>query len=143
MSDPNARRTLADALTTLIDKKAARDGEHTVTDQEIGAHIGKSRTTVWKLRTGQEQNPKIETLEALARFFGVKVTYFLDEEKAAAADEQLESLAAARRLQEAAERGGVLGINARLGSLSPESLLAVARLIEQLDEPDGSGGTGR
>ncbi|MET8854488.1 helix-turn-helix transcriptional regulator [Amycolatopsis sp. NPDC004625] len=143
MPDPNARRTLAEALTTLIAKKAARDGEHTVTDQEIGAHIGKSRTTVWKLRTGQEQNPKIETLEALARFFGVKVTYFLDEEKAAAADEQLESLAAARRLQEAAERGGVTGINARLGSLSPESLLAVARLIEQLDEPDGSGRTGR
>lgn len=142
MADSNARRTLAEALTTLIGKKAARDGEHTVTDQEIGEHIGKSRTTVWKLRTGQEQNPKIETLEALARFFGVKVTYFLDDEKAAAADEQLESLAAARRLQEAAERGGVMGINARLGSLSPESLLAVARLIEQLDEPDGSGGTG-
>ncbi|PRY41597.1 helix-turn-helix domain-containing protein [Umezawaea tangerina] len=142
MSDPNARRTLADALSSLIDKKAARDGEHTVTDQAIGEHIGKSRTTVWKLRTGQEQNPKIETLDALAGFFGVKVTYFLDEEKAAAADEQLESLAAARRLQEAAERGGVVGINARLGSLSPESLLAVARLIEQLDEPDGPSTTG-
>ncbi|MDQ7808721.1 helix-turn-helix transcriptional regulator [Amycolatopsis sp. A133] len=136
MAEPHPQRTLDQALTTLIAKKAARDGEHTVTDQAIGEHIGKSRTTVWKLRTGQERNPKIETLEALARFFGVKVTYFLDDDKAAVADEQLESLAAAQRLQEAADRGGVTGINARLGSLSPESLLAVARLIEQLDEPD-------
>ncbi|MET8995669.1 helix-turn-helix transcriptional regulator [Amycolatopsis sp. Hca4] len=136
MAEPDPRRTLDQALTSLIAMKAARDGEHTVTDQAIGEHIGKSRTTVWKLRTGQERNPKIETLEALARFFGVKVTYFLDDGKAAVADEQLESLAAARRLQEAAERGGVTGINARLGSLSPESLLAVARLIEQLDTPE-------
>jgi transcriptional regulator with XRE-family HTH domain len=142
MAEPNPHRTLDQALTTLIAKKAARDGEHTVTDQAIGEHIGKSRTTVWKLRTGQERNPKIETLEALARFFEVKVIYFLDDGKAAVADEQLESLAAARRLQEAAERGGVTGINARLGSLSPESLLAVARLIEQLDEPDEPGTTG-
>jgi transcriptional regulator with XRE-family HTH domain len=139
MAEPDPRRTLDQALTTLIAKKAARDGEHTVTDQAIGEHIGKSRTTVWKLRTGQERNPKIETLEALARFFGVKVTYFLDDEKAAVADEQLESLAAAQRLQEAADRGGVTGINARLGSLSPESLLAVARLIEQLDAPGATG----
>ncbi|MDX3193941.1 helix-turn-helix transcriptional regulator [Streptomyces sp. MN03-5084-2B] len=98
----------------------------------IGEHIDKSRTTVWKLRTGQEQNPKIETLEALARFFGVKVSYFLDHERAAVADEDLDSLTAARRLQEAAERNGVKGINARLGNLSPDSLLTVARLIEQL-----------
>ncbi|MFF1614713.1 helix-turn-helix domain-containing protein [Amycolatopsis sp. NPDC058278] len=139
MAEPDPRRTLDQALTTLIAKKAARDGEHTVTDQAIGEHIGKSRTTVWKLRTGQERNPKIETLEALARFFGVKVTYFLDDDKAAVADEQLESLAAAQRLQEAADRGGVTGINARLGSLSPESLLAVARLIEQLDAPGATG----
>ncbi|MGW4060816.1 helix-turn-helix domain-containing protein [Amycolatopsis sp. NPDC004747] len=125
-------RTLADALTTLIAKKSARDGPDSVADQVIGEHIGKSRTTVWKLRTGQEQNPKIETLEALARFFGVKVSYFLDDERAAVADEELDSLTAARRLREAAERNGVTGINARLGSLSPDSLLTVARLIEQL-----------
>ena len=46
------RRSLALALATLIEKKAARDGEATVADQVIGEHIGKSRTTVWKLRTG-------------------------------------------------------------------------------------------
>lgn len=126
------RRTLADALNTLIEKKAQRDGPDSVADQVIGEHIGKSRTTVWKLRTGQEQNPKIETLESLAQFFGVRVSYFLDDERAAAADEELDALAAARRLQEAAERNGVKGINARLGSLSPDSLLTVARLIEEL-----------
>ncbi|MFD9703901.1 helix-turn-helix domain-containing protein [Lentzea sp. NPDC059081] len=129
-------RTLADALTGLIARKAELDGQDSVADQVIGEHIGKSRTTVWKLRTGQETNPKIETLEALARFFGVRVSYFLDEERAAAADQELDSLAAARRLQEAAERNGVKGINARLGSLSPESLLTVARLIEELGEAE-------
>lgn len=134
MSPAGNQHTLARALLTLIEKKAARDGEASVTDQAIGEHIGKSRTTVWKLRTGQEVNPKIETLEALARFFGVKVTYFLDEDKAAIADEQLDSLSAARRLQEVAERNGVVGISARLGSLSPEGLSAVVNLIEQLGE---------
>ena len=131
------RRSLALALTTLIEKKAARDGEATVADQVIGEHIGKSRTTVWKLRTGQETNPKIETLEALAKFFGVRVSYFLDDDSAALADEQLDSLTAARRLQQAAETHGVRGINARLGSLSPDSLAAVARLIERLGESEG------
>lgn len=131
-----SRRTLADALNTLIEKKSARDGEASVTDQAIGEHIGKSRTTVWKLRTGQELNPKIETLDSLATFFGVHVGYFLDDEKAALTDEQLDSLTAARRLQEAAERSGVHGINARLGSLSPKSLLAVAKLIEALGDDD-------
>lgn len=136
MATDDGRRTLADALTSLIAKKAERDGQDSVADQIIGEHIGKSRTTVWKLRTGQETNPKIETLEALARFFGVKVSYFLDEDSAAAADQELDSLAAARRLQEAAERNGVRGINARLGSLSAESLLTVARLIEELGDAE-------
>lgn len=137
MPDSEGRRTLAEALTTLIAKKGERDGEATVTDQAIGEHIGKSRTTVWKLRTGQEVNPKIETLEALAQYFGVRVTYFLDEDSAAQADEQLDSLTAARRLQEAAEKHGVQGINARLGSLSADSLAAVARLIERLGDSEG------
>jgi transcriptional regulator with XRE-family HTH domain len=137
MGASDGRRTLAEALGTLIAKKAERDGEATVTDQVIGEHIGKSRTTVWKLRTGQEVNPKIETLEALARYFGVRVTYFLDEDSAVEADDQLDSLAAARRLQEAAEKHGVQGINARLGSLSADSLAAVARLIERLGDSEG------
>lgn len=136
MTTPESRRTLAEALTTLIAKKAVRDGADSVADPVIGEHIGKSRTTVWKLRTGQELNPKIETLEALARFFGVKVAYFLEDEQAAVTDEQLDSLGAARKLQEAAERNGVKGINARLGSLSPESLLAVAKLIENLGDAE-------
>jgi transcriptional regulator with XRE-family HTH domain len=133
------RRSLARALSTLIEKKAQRDGPDSVADQVIGEHIGKSRTTVWKLRTGQETNPKIETLEALARFFGVRVSYFLDENSAAAADEQLDSLQAARRLQQVAEQHGVRGVNARLGSLSPNSLAAVARLIEKLGESEEQG----
>jgi len=137
VSPSETRRTLAQALTTLIEKKAERDGESTVTDQVIGEHIGKSRTTVWKLRTGQEANPKIETLEALARYFGVRVSYFLDEDSAAVADEQLDSLTAARRLREVAETHGVQGINARLGSLSSDSLATVARLIERLGESEG------
>lgn len=137
VSPSEPRRSLAEALTALIAKKAERDGEAAVADQVIGAAIGKSRTTVWKLRTGQEANPKIETLEALARFFGVRVSYFLDEDSAAVADEQLDSLVAARRLLEVAEANGVQGINARLGSLSADSLAAVARLIEQLGESEG------
>ncbi len=136
MATADGRRTLADALTSLIAKKAERDGADSVADQVIGEHIGKSRTTVWKLRTGQETNPKVETLEALAKFFGVRVSYFLDDDRAATADQELDSLAAARRLQEAAERNGVKGINARLGSLSAESLLTVARLIEELGEAE-------
>ena len=133
------RRTLATALSTLIEKKAQRDGPDSVADQVIGEHIGKSRTTVWKLRTGQENNPKIETLEALARFFGVRVSYFLDEDSATAADEQLDSLLAARRLQKVAEDHGVQGVNARLGSLSANSLAAVAQLIEKLGESEEQG----
>ena len=135
------RRTLAQALSRLIDEKAKRDGEASVADQVIGEAIGKSRTTVWKLRTGQEANPKVETLEALARYFGVRVAYFLDE--ADVADDQLAALAAARRLREAGEKYGVPDVHARLAGLSPVALAAVARLIERLGDPERSADPGR
>ncbi|TDE32243.1 XRE family transcriptional regulator [Actinomadura sp. 6K520] len=39
-----------------------------------GADI--SSTTVWKLRTGRQENPQLKTLTALATFFGVPIGFF-------------------------------------------------------------------
>src|SRR5690606_41847187 len=35
-----------------------------------------SSTTVWKLRTGRQENPQLRTLTALASFFGVPLGFF-------------------------------------------------------------------
>ncbi|MFB4310837.1 hypothetical protein [Actinomadura sp. GTD37] len=35
-----------------------------------------SSTTVWKLRTGRQENPQLKTLTALATFFGVPIGFF-------------------------------------------------------------------
>jgi transcriptional regulator with XRE-family HTH domain len=87
-----------------------------------------------QLRKGQRTEPSHSRLTAIARFFGVDVRYFSDNQTAAQTDEQLELLAAMRD-------NGVRSVALRLNGLSAASLAAIqavvenARQLEQLDEP--------
>jgi ESX-1-secreted protein regulator len=77
-------RTLADKLNWLIEhahpagRRPYSIGEvcfliHKVTGEQI------SHTTIWKLRNGQQDNPQIRVISALARTFGVEPGFFFDD----------------------------------------------------------------
>jgi transcriptional regulator with XRE-family HTH domain len=66
---------------------------HKVTGEEI------SVTTLWKLRNGQQKNPQLRVVQALATTFGVNPAFFFDdydEEKLRLLQEQVEMLALVR-----------------------------------------------
>jgi transcriptional regulator with XRE-family HTH domain len=94
-------KTLADKVNWVLDTAhtASRgrlsDAQvvfkiHEVTGEKI------STTTIWKLRNGQQANPQIRVIQALARTFGVPAGFFLedyDEGKLGLRGEQVELLA--------------------------------------------------
>lgn len=81
------------------------------------------------LRKGTKRNPSTELLAALARFFGVPTSYFLDETTAAQATAEIELAKVARNL-------GVRNLALRALELSPEGLAAVTQIVEHVLEGD-------
>jgi transcriptional regulator with XRE-family HTH domain len=58
-----------------------------------------SHTTIWKLRNGQATNPQKRLIEAMARTFGVRPSFFFgdhDENQAGLIQEEVEMLAMIR-----------------------------------------------
>jgi transcriptional regulator with XRE-family HTH domain len=98
-----------------------------------GASI--SGAYIWQLRTGKRVNPTMSTLESLAGFFGVPAAYFLDDEARERIDLQLDVLAAMRDSQ-------VSRIALRSFGLSPESLQAIAGVVENARRLEGLPETG-
>ena len=47
--------------------------------KEVARATGLSVSYIWRLRSGRTANPTRDVMERLARFFGVPVSYFLDE----------------------------------------------------------------
>lgn len=82
-----------------------------------------SDTYLCDLRNGTKENPRIRHVEALADFFGVPIAYFLDGEESARLFDRLETLPAAAN-------AGIRRIALRAVDLSPETLDAVAQIIE-------------
>jgi len=74
---------------------------------------------IWQLRKGERAEPSFNRLAAIAKLFGVKVTYFSDDEVAERTDDQLAIVDTLREL-------GVEHIATRATGLSPESMKAIA-----------------
>ena len=101
-------RTFAERLSALIE--AARVGGRAPHSyREISAAVERaggpamSPAYLQQLATGKRVNPKIHYVEALARLFGVPVTYFFDAE--AAAPPAGEAQLMAMRAQELSPQG--------------------------------------
>ncbi|MFH8747474.1 helix-turn-helix domain-containing protein [Streptomyces rimosus] len=86
-----------------------------------------SHTYIWQLRTGRRDNPTIQHLTALAKFFGVPVSYFLNAEAAQQIDTELELLAALREAD-------VTEIALRAADLSPDSRESMTAMIRKIWE---------
>lgn len=116
--------TLAEKIEWLIGNSWPPDvpasGTNIEIAQAITARTGEdiSSTTVWKLRTGRQDNPQLKTLTALATFFGVPIGYFGFADEAAPIDDDLTYKALLRELRTGAIRPEVL--RALIG-MSPES----------------------
>lgn len=109
-------------------------GEYTYA--EVSAGIAQrgiatiSDTYLCDLRNGTKENPRIRHVEALADFFGVPVTYFLDGDESARLLDRVETLPAAANAD-------VRRIALRAADLSPETLEAVAVMIERARQLEG------
>ncbi|MGI5168009.1 hypothetical protein ACQEU3_27045 [Spirillospora sp. CA-253888] len=129
--------TLADKVEWLISNMWPDGAPPARNNVETAAAIAEatgediSSTTVWKLRTGRQDNPQLKTLTALATFFGVPIGYFGFPGEAGPIDDDLTFKALRREVEAGALRTEVLRA---LVDLSPgarrlvdEMILAAAR----------------
>lgn len=128
------RRTLAERLNHLFatvhpgDRGPFSNEEVAQAIRHDGGEI--SRAYIAYLRNGERENPTMQHLEALAAFFGVKPSYFFDEEIAAGIDAELELISAMRD-------AGIRSIALRAAGLSPKGVKVIAELIEQVRGLEG------
>jgi transcriptional regulator with XRE-family HTH domain len=128
-------RTLAEKLDHLFRTVHPRNrGEYSY--EEVAEAIRRrggptiSANYLWLLRKGLRDNPTKKHLEVLADFFGVPVAYFFDDELAARIDAQLDLLATLRD-------ANVRQLALRAAALSPESLRAIADMVERARQLEG------
>jgi transcriptional regulator with XRE-family HTH domain len=138
--EQEGRPTLAEHLDQLFDDIRPDGAEgRRYTNEEVatalreahpGIRVGGAYLSA--LRKGTKRNPATELLTALARFFGVPASYFLDEPADARTDAEIELAKVAHHL-------GVRHLALRALELSPEGLAAVTRIVENVldGEPGG------
>ncbi len=115
-------------------------GDREYTHAEIAAGI-KEKTGITvtpeyigQLRAGKVSNPSMRTLAGLARFFGVPIDSFYDDEAARQVERDVELAVALRRAAAA-------NLALRLTGLPPEGVDDVIALVNRyLGEPDEEGG---
>lgn len=110
-------------------------GEYSYREVAQAIHDAGSGTTIsasylWQLRRGEKDNPTIRHVEALAKFFGVPPSYFLDDIAADEITTQLELLAAMRDSE-------VREIALRASDLSDAALKMIKNVIENTRELEG------
>ncbi|MFB4304200.1 hypothetical protein [Actinomadura sp. NTSP31] len=131
--------TLADKVEWLIRNLWPADAQPPRNNVETAAAIANSTgedissTTVWKLRTGRQENPQLKTLRALATFFGVPIGYFGRPSETAPIDEDITLKALRRDVEHGIIRPEVLRA---LVDLSPEARWVVDEMILSAAEAD-------
>jgi transcriptional regulator with XRE-family HTH domain len=130
--------SLAEKIDRLIKAKRVRE-RRTYSYKDLAAavraHGGASISAayLWQLHTGVKDNPQKKTLETLADFFGVPVTYFFDTDEATRLYEQLPI----------ALDADVRKIALRAADLSPESRAVIGEMIEQARKIEAMHGSRR
>lgn len=134
-STEDGNRTLAEKLNHLfVTIHPPGRGEFMLDEvaDAINRHGDTSITAAYlsQMRRGQRTNPSKNVLEALAWFFDVSPAYFFNDELAGRIEAELELVMAMRDTN-------VRGIAARAAGLSPQSLRAIAQIIEQARHIEG------
>ncbi|SEP53224.1 helix-turn-helix domain-containing protein [Amycolatopsis saalfeldensis] len=93
--------------------------------------VSMSATHVQQLAVGARRDPKRSHIQALARFFGVPVTYFFDEDVAERVDGQVAEVVAWRDTE-------ARDLAQRAMRLSPRDRETVTTLVDQLNSYDAA-----
>jgi transcriptional regulator with XRE-family HTH domain len=131
LSLPEGPSTLADRLNRLFDLVRPNGDDRQFSNSEVATATNVSGTYIGYLRRGVRDNPSVETVQALARFFGVRPSYLvdddLDDDKAATTEAQV-------RLVQALDDPGIrqLALRAAAADLSPTGLDAITAMIDQV-----------
>ncbi|MGW3848966.1 Secondary metabolite protein [Streptomyces fagopyri] len=134
MTEKN-ERTFAELLDYLF-KEVHPKGRGPYTYAEVSqgirdtSGVAISASAIQQLRTGTNSNPKMQTIRALAGFFGVNPGYFFDEEVAERQRAEIH-LVAAMRDQE------VRRVALRANGLSTSSLHMLNTVIDQARRLEG------
>jgi transcriptional regulator with XRE-family HTH domain len=127
-----ARDSVSEKIDYLFKTVRREDGrEYTYDDVEQGTEGRVSRSYVWKLRHGRNNNPSLEVIESLARLFRVPPSYFFGDE-----------LEVNRSAKEAADVAALLQDDAahevaeKARGLSPTALGIVSDLLDNLRSLD-------
>lgn len=139
-----SERTFAELLDYLFrEVRPKGHGPYTYAEVSKGIRdtsgVAISASAIQQLRTGTNTNPKMQTIRALAAFFGVSPGYFFDEEEAERQRAEIQVVAAMRDQS-------VRRVALRANGLSASSLNMVSTVIDQArrlegmsDESDDSG----
>jgi transcriptional regulator with XRE-family HTH domain len=133
-----ALRTLAEKVNWLIEQAHPAD-RGPLSNADVCRQVLKvtgeeiSVTTIWKLRNGQQTNPQMRVVQALATTFGVEPAFFFedyDEDKLGLLQDQVELLALIRDAGiTSAEFRAILGMDAK-GRSALASLIGRAARAE-------------
>src|ERR1700737_2570221 len=130
-TEPSPSALLADRIEWLIQNAWPADAPPPKNNVETAAAITAatsediSSTTIWKLRTGRQDNPQLRTLTALATFFDVPIGYFGFATEAEPIDDDLTLKALIRELRASTIRPDALRA---LIDLSP----GIRHIIEEM-----------
>jgi len=126
--------SLAEKIDHLFNTVHPSSGPYT--HQQVSDAIHKrggptiSATYLWQLRYGKRDNPTMQHIEALSKFFGVPATYFFDDETTRQVNAQLELVASLRDEQ-------VRGILLRTSGVSPQGLKALSDMADHVRKLEG------
>jgi transcriptional regulator with XRE-family HTH domain len=128
---PDGRHRLADRLNRLFDMVRPQGEDRQYTNIEVAAATTVSGTYIGYLRRGVRDNPSVDTVQALARFFGVRPSYLVDDDLD---DAKVASTEAQVRLFQVLDDPGIrqLALRAAAAELSPIGLDAIAAMIDQV-----------
>lgn len=132
VEDTPMKVTIAQKIDALF-----RASGHEYTYAEVAEGIRRrggptiATTQLWELRNGVKANPRLEHLEAIAGFFGVPIRYFFPDDDLGA------ELYARLKLLNAMRNSQIERIALRANGLSPETLQAIADIIERARQIEG------
>lgn len=119
---------------------ADRTLEHAAQSGDSSA--GVSASLIQKLRSGAKDNPTASTLKALAKAFGVRAAYFLDDEPPPTLEQA--TPATQEDLEQLIKDADVRNLALRADGLSKETISTIAswveraRALEGLENSEGS-----
>ncbi|GHE39012.1 XRE family transcriptional regulator [Streptomyces vinaceus] len=135
MSGTDDRPVLAVRLDDLF--KTVRPRGRQWTNAEVAEELKRANPDIKaggvylsQLRTGKRSNPSPDLLAALARFFGVSVAYFFDDEVA-------ESVLDEAAVVEVLRQAGVRSVAMRAAGMKKEHLLAITAIMDQYRQMQG------